>query len=308
MEALPGWGSRAVWPLVVVAGCFSPSFDDGQFTCPTGDCPPGLACVDGLCTSDPTAPAIDAATVDAPAVPDAAAPVDAPPSPDARPPQPARIYTYSTDTGTWNHVLATLYFSGTNAPDPTRVQTAWAHCRTGSTICVGTDAEWKCTADGASWFGGPWTSLHALLGEAAPTYSTAWDDTGDFLKDAVFNSAEKWWQFNYVGRPRDDGGGIGLWNLMLVDWYGAAGSVDRDAQWDGDPNAPPSAAALVADFRDGTDWVLWDGSGTEYRRGAAGWVAPVPAPFLAVDGAPPADLVVAAATCRTELLVLARGD
>lgn len=48
--------------LIVLAGCFSPHFDDNKISCGPGDeCPPGLTCVQGVCrtpgtTGDTTAP------------------------------------------------------------------------------------------------------------------------------------------------------------------------------------------------------------------------------------------------------------
>lgn len=97
------WSAAAFVCLAVTAfaGCFSPQFDDGKISCSAEGtpCPPGMTCVNGLCTRNPNPPPEDAARdagVDDGPVTDGPvdAPIDAPP-----PPPPAKGQEMVTGAG-----------------------------------------------------------------------------------------------------------------------------------------------------------------------------------------------------------------
>ncbi len=297
--------------LALLGGCFSPSFGDGQFVCgPAGDCPPGFTCdSEGICVRDPVAPdPIDAAAPvpDAPPapVPDAAAPPDA-----ARPPQPARVYVFDTDAEVWSHDAATTYFSGAGAPVADEIQTAWAHCAAiaAPILCVGTSAKWYCTDDGAaSWYGATWGDVIAGLETHPPTFTTAFDTSTGFLKEVWFTSEERWWEGRYFERPTRVVGTAGEWTVMIATTYEADGRDVRAVEWDGVANAPPSGAAITADYQRDGAWLLWTADGVEYSFEADEWKEPGPAPSLSQPGAPPPDLVTAAFQCGDDLYVITR--
>lgn len=83
---------------VALTGCFSPQFQDGKVACGAdGSCPPGLMCVAGVCTRDPSLPedarrdgGVGDGGTDAPVD----APIDAPP-----PPPPAKGQEMVTGAG-----------------------------------------------------------------------------------------------------------------------------------------------------------------------------------------------------------------
>lgn len=291
------------------AACFSPSFGDGQFTCEiSNDCPPGIACIDGVC-GGAAIPAIDAGQ------PGADGPIADPPDaggppPDAGPPAPARVYLHDFGDDYWVWVDAAVFFSGGNAPDYTELETGWAMCRGLNNLwCVGTPSAASCTSDGGdSWGSTDWGSLVVELGVTPPTFVTAWDEAdGDLFKHAVFHSGSLWWELEYSSKP-SIGLGFLFWTLYPFLDYDDPGQTDRDTEWALDPDAPPSAAAITADFVDDDDWILWTADGTEYRFHNGGWEPPTPSPYLALVDAPPADAVAAAFVCDGDLFVFTRGD
>lgn len=291
------------------AACFSPSFGDGQFTCEiSNDCPPGIACIDGVC-GGAAIPAIDAGQQGADG-PIADPPDAGGPPPDAGPPAPARVYIHNFGDNYWDSLPAEEFFSGNNAPDYTALETAWAMCRgTNDQWCVGTASAASCTADyGDSWGSTDWGSLLGELGVTPPTFVSTWDylNADDLFKHVVFQSGALWWELEYPSKPTLSLGFL-FWALYPVADYDDPGHTDRDTEWALDPNAPPSAAAVTADFIEGDDWILWTADGTQYRY-TSEWEDPEPSEYLGYTGAPPAASVAAAFMCDDVLFVFTRGD
>lgn len=297
--------------LALASGaCFSPAFDDGQFACsPDGDCPPGFDCVAGMCVRvgepDDAGPAADAPT-------DAAAGPDAAVGPDARPPQPARVYELELETDTWTYGTAEEFFAGSFAPSYADVRSMWSHCGSvdAAILCVGTAAGWHCTNDDAlTWFGAQWGSLHEDLKDFPPTFVTAFGGGGGGLFNRVtFSSDERWWQARFVTPPMRISGAMGDWFVNVTTAYSDDGRDTYAAEWSSIDGTPANGSSVTADFTIGSDWTLWDAVGIEYSLEADVWATPRPAPFLALPGAPPPELVVEAAVCTKTLYVLTAGD